>query len=570
MLILKYTMYETIWIYRPPEKNARVLSREIGQSIEFSQILINRGITTADSAHRFLYGTLDDLLDPFLMTGMREAVDRLLQAIDQKEKVIIFGDYDVDGILSVVILSKALASFGVDVSYFIPDRLKKGYGIKEEYLEIVLERKASLVISVDCGMRAVAFASRAKEKGIDVIITDHHQPGSELPDALAVLNPVLSSANYPDKQLAGVGVVFKLIQGLFQKKGKEALLPHYLKLVSIATISDVAGLRGENRLFVKFGLKGLEEAVNPGLVSLLESCGLHDRPVTVGDVGFRMGPRINAAGRLGMTDLAIQLFFVRSREEANNLAKKLNKLNSKRQKIEEGINRQAIDQIKRNSLDQKYRFLILGSEEWHRGVIGIVASKIKDAFYRPVILFAYENGKAFGSGRSIPEFSLIDCLSESKDYLVNYGGHTLAIGCELSLDKMSAFKEAVNSYALSRLTDDVLKRRIKIDSKIDFNNINFSFLNVFSLLSPFGVGNPKPIFVTEAVQVVAEPKKLQGKHCKLLVRQNGKYFEALAWGRGDWADTIQKGDVINLCYSLQFSEYLGEEQLNLNLIDIKK
>jgi len=477
-------MYETIWIFKPPEKNARILSREIGQSIEFSQILINRGITTADSAHRFLYGTLDDLLDPFLMTGMREAVDRLLQAIDRKEKVIIFGDYDVDGILSVVILSKALASFGVDVSYFIPERLKKGYGIKDEYLEVVLGRKASLVISVDCGMRAVAFAAHAKEKGIDVIITDHHQPGSELPDALAILNPVLSSANYPDKRLAGIGVVFKLIQGLFQKKGKEAQLPHYLKLVSIATISDVMGLRGENRLFVKFGLKGLEEAVNPGLVSLLESCGLHDRPVTVGDVGFRMGPRINAAGRLGMTDLAIQLFFVRSREEANDLAKKLNKLNSKRQKIEEAINRQAMDQIKRNSLDQKYRFLILGSEEWHRGVIGIVASKIKDAFYRPVILFAYEKGKAFGSGRSIPEFSLIDCLSESKEYLVNYGGHTLAIGCEVSLDKMSAFKETINSYAISRLTDDVLKRKIKIDSKLDFNNINFSFLP-FSL-SKFG------------------------------------------------------------------------------------
>jgi len=563
-------MNETVWIYKSPGENAEILSREIGESIEFSQILINRGISTAASAQNFLYGSLDDLLDPFLMTGMQLAVERILQAVDRKEKIIIFGDYDVDGILSVVALSKALASFGVDVSYFIPERLKNGYGIKEEYLEVVLERGATLVISVDCGMRAVAFASRAKAKGIDFIITDHHQPGSEIPDALAVLNPVLNSANYPDKKLAGIGVVFKLIQGLFRKKGKEAMLPHYLKLVSIATISDVAELRGENRLFVKFGLKGLEEAVNPGLVALLEACGLHGRAVTVGDVGFRMGPRINAAGRLGMADMAIQLFSVPSREEAKDLAKKLDKLNSKRQKIEARIHQQAMDQIKNKSLDQKYRFLILGSEEWHRGVIGIVASKLKEAFFRPVIMFSYENGRAYGSGRSIPNFSLIDCLNESKEHLVNYGGHTLAIGCELVLEKMNDFKDSINSYAHSHLKDEILRKKIKIDAKIDFDHINLSFLEAFSLLSPFGVGNPRPVFVTENVLVMAQPQKLKGKHCKLLVSQNKKYFEALAWGRGDLADTLQKGDKVNLCYSLQFSEYLGEDQLNLNLIDIKK
>ena len=563
-------MNETVWIYKSPGESAKNLSMEIEQSIEFSQILINRGISTADSARKFLYGSLDDLLDPFLMTGMQEAVQRIFQAIDKKEKIIMFGDYDVDGILSVVALSKALGSFGVEVSYFIPERLKNGYGIKEEYLEVVLERGASLVISVDCGMRAVAFASLAKTKGIDVIITDDHQPGSEIPDALAVLNPVLESANYPDKRLAGIGVVFKLIQGIFQIKGKEALLPHYLKLVSMATIADVVELRGENRLFVKFGLKGLEEAVNPGLVALLEACGLHGRPVTVGDVGFRVGPRINAAGRLGMTDLAIQLFSAPSREEAKDLVKKLDKLNSKRQKIEARIYQQAMDQIKSNSLDQKYRFLILGSEEWHRGVIGIVASKLKEAFYRPVIMFAYDNGRAYGSGRSIPNFSLIDCLNESKEHLVNYGGHTLAIGCELVLDKMNGFKDSVNSYAHSHLTDETLRKKIKVDAKIDFDNIDPSFLDAFSLLSPFGVGNPRPVFVTEKVQVMAQPKKLQGKHCKLLVSQNKKYFEALAWGRGDLADTLQKGDMINLCYSLQFSQYMGEDQLNLNLIDIKK
>lgn len=562
-------MTDSNWIYTTPGDNAKNLSREMGLPATFSQILVNRGILTAESAQTFLHGTLDNLLDPFQMNGMRESVDRLRQAVEKKEKVLIFGDYDVDGILSVVALTRALESIGLEVSYFIPERLKKGYGIKEEYLDVVLERGATLVLSVDCGMRAVDFTRLAKSKGVDFIITDHHQPGPKIPEALAVLNPVLESSGYPEKRLAGIGVVFKLIQALFITLGKESILPHYLKLVSIGTISDVAELRGENRLIVKYGLKGLENVTNPGLSSLLGACGLKKREINVGDVGFRVGPRINAAGRLGMTDLAVNLFFVQSDEEASDLVKQLDKMNAMRQKIEARIYEQALNSINQGRLNQKYSLLVLGCSEWHRGVIGIVASKLKDYFYRPVLLFAYEDGKAFGSGRSIPAFSLIDCLESNRTHFVNFGGHTHAVGCELLRDNMDAFKSGVNLYTQSLLSGDVLTRKIKIDVRLDFKEINNSFIDHLSLLAPFGVGNPKPILLTENAEVAAPPKKLKGKHSKFLVRKDGQFFEALCWGRADWADKVSQGDLINMAYTLQFNEYLGKRQLNLNIVDIK-
>jgi single-stranded-DNA-specific exonuclease len=562
-------MIETIWMLAPYREEAKILSAELGIPSEIAQILVNRNLCDAEAANKFLFGNLDGLHDPYLMRGMKEAVERTRQAISQREKILIFGDYDADGILSVVILSKALESLGAEVDYFIPDRLKEGYGIKEEYIDIVLERKASLVISVDCGIKATRFAKRAKEAGVDIIITDHHLPGNVLPRAKAILNPVLEDSGYPDKSLAGIGVAFKLVQALFEKEGKSSSLPHYMKLVSIGTIADVVELKGENRLFVKFGLKGLERVANTGLSSLMEFCGLSGKKVSAGDVGYRIGPRINAAGRMGMTDLAVKLFFTDSLPESLELVGHLDKLNSERQKTQEKIYEQALRKIRKRTLDKRYKFLILGCEGWHRGVIGIVASKLKDHFHRPVLIFVYEDGKAYGSGRSINEFPLIACLDECKDLFLNYGGHSMAVGCVLAQENLGLFKKAANAYVDSRITDDHLKRKIYIDSNIDFSDISSSFIENFSLLSPFGVGNPKPVFLTEKVEVVRDPLKIQGKHAKLLVRQKGRIFEALGWGRGEWAQSVQKGDKIDLAYSFQFSEYMGEEKLSLSLEDIK-
>ncbi|MDH4217407.1 MAG: single-stranded-DNA-specific exonuclease RecJ [Candidatus Aminicenantes bacterium] len=562
-------MSHTIWILDPVSERAKRLSLDLGVPVEIAQILINRGIERADEAYRFLHGTLSDLYDPFLMDGMREAVNRIRKAITQKERILIFGDYDVDGILSVVSLSKALQSLGGNVDFFIPDRLKEGYGLKEKYIDLVIQKQANLVISVDCGIKALAFVDKAKRRGIDVIITDHHQPGPTLPAALAVLNPALPDSGYPYKHLAGIGVVFKLIQALFDVESKSSLLPHYLKLVSMGTIADIVELKDENRIFVKFGLKGLEDVVNIGLKSLMDTCGISGRRVSAGDVGFRIGPRINAAGRMGITDLAVRLFFSDSLQEAEEIVRRLDKLNSKRQRVEEKVFNQAKDRVTRRFLDKRYKLLLLGCEEWHRGVIGIVASKIKDVYYRPVILFAYEDGKAYGSGRSIQEFSLIDCLDKHKKLFLNYGGHTMAVGCELVHKNMKPFKEAINVFVASRITKNHLKRKLHIDAKLNFGDIDFSLIEILSLLSPFGLGNPKPLFLTERAEVAGQPRKIQGKHSRFLVKKDGRVFEALGWRRGEWADQVKTGDRVDLVYTLQVSEYLGEEKLNLSLEDMR-
>jgi single-stranded-DNA-specific exonuclease len=342
-----------------------------------------------------------------------------------------------------------------------------------------------------------------------------------------------------------------------------------MKLVSIGTISDIAELKGENRLFVKFGLRELEDVSNVGLKSLIEICGLKGKRISGSDVGFRIGPRINAAGRMGMTELAVRLFFSTSLEESTAIVRRLDELNSKRQRTEETIYTQAFDRVKKNALDQNYKILILGCEEWHRGIIGIVASRLKDDFCRPVILFSYDDGKAYGSGRSITEFSLIDCLEECRSLFLTYGGHPLAVGCSLERTRLSAFKEAANAVAHSRIADEQMTRKVRIDTRLEFQEITASFLEYFSLLQPFGAGNPQPVFLAEGADVVGPPQNLQGRHAKFLLRQGGRTFEALGWDRGDWAESVRKGDRVNIAYSLQFSTYLGEEKLYLSLESLR-
>lgn len=563
-------MNETSWVLTAAREEAKIISDSLGVQPEIAQVLVNRNVCTVEDARKFLFGTMDDLYHPELMKGMKEAVERIRRAVSRQEKILIFGDYDVDGVLSVVVLTKALRSLGADVDYFIPERLKDGYGLKEEHISVVLKRGARLVISVDCGTKATRFARRAKESGVDLIITDHHLPGDHLPEALAILNPILSESGYPDRSLAGIGVVFKLIQALFEGKTGSASLPHYLKLVAIGTIADVSELRGENRVFVKLGLEGLQDVSNKGLMSLMGLCGLAGKRVSAGDVGFRIGPRINAAGRMGAADLAVQLFFADSSQESLQLARHLDELNSTRQKTQDRIYEQALKKIRDRGLDRRYKFLVLGCEEWHRGVIGIVASKIKDFFHRPALLFSYEDTQAYGSGRSISEFSMINCLDEAKGLLLEYGGHTMAVGCTLARENVPRFKDEVNKFAESRLTEEHLRRRLFIDSRINFTEISPSFLRNYYLLSPFGVGNPKPVFMTEDVEVIDRPQKIKDKHCKLLVRQKERIFEALGWERGDWAQSLDKGDTIDIVYSFQFSEYMGQETLSLSVEDIRK
>ncbi|MBM3284432.1 MAG: single-stranded-DNA-specific exonuclease RecJ [Candidatus Aminicenantes bacterium] len=562
-------MDETIWQLVPPGEQAERLAREMGIPVPIARILENRGIRHPEEATDFLHGSLGDLPEPSLMKDMDRAVKRIHEAIGRREKILIFGDYDADGVLSVVMLLTALRSLGAEVDYYIPDRLREGYGIKEEHMRTVLERKASLVISVDCGIKAIAFARKARREGVDVIITDHHRPGEALPDVTALLNPVLKDSGYPHKNLAGVGVVFKLLQALLTAAGKEAVLSHYVKLVAIGTIADVAELRGENRILVRQGLKGLGNISNRGLRRLMDSCGLNKKIISEGDVGFRIAPRINAAGRMETADLAVRLFFARTEEESAAFVRRLEDLNAARQSEEEKITGDAFRRIKEAGLVDRYKVLILGCEAWHRGVIGIVASKIKDAFYRPVVLFTYDGQRAFGSGRSISEFSLIECLDECREFFQDYGGHTLAAGCVLPAERVEPLKIKINALAQARLSDGDIRRKIWVDVRLDFSDITIPFLEHFFRLAPFGVGNPRPVFLTEEVEILDPPQVLQDRHLKLLVRQEDRTFEAMGWDKGGWVDKFSRGDRVRLVYALQVSPFLGEERINLSIEDVK-
>jgi single-stranded-DNA-specific exonuclease len=342
-----------------------------------------------------------------------------------------------------------------------------------------------------------------------------------------------------------------------------------MKLVSIGTVADVAELKGENRLFVKLGLKGLRDVANPGLRSLIEACGLRSRTISEGDLGFRLGPRINAAGRMGQTDLAVRLFFSEDPAETLALVQKLDDLNAQRQKTEERIYNEAKDRVETRGLDKKYKCLVLGSPDWHRGVIGIVASKLKDAFNRPVVLFHYEDGKAHGSGRSISEVPLIDLLEDCKEHFLSYGGHRLAVGCTLPTAGLAAFRAALNPLADARISEDNLKKKIKIDGPLALADIDERFMGVFALLVPFGVGNPKPLFMADNVEVISDPQVLKGKHLKFLARQDGRVLEALGWDKADWRHLIRRGSRVSLAFSLMTSEYLGERKVNLSLEDLR-
>ncbi|HOW86157.1 MAG TPA: single-stranded-DNA-specific exonuclease RecJ [Candidatus Aminicenantes bacterium] len=562
-------MNSAVWVVHPPSAEADRLAQALDIPPAIARVLVNRRIATEEAAREFLFGDLQKLHDPYLMRGMDRAVARIGEAVDRGEKILIFGDYDVDGVLSTVMLKKALTTLGADVDYFIPERLTDGYGIKDEHVRIPVERGARLVISVDCGIKSDGFVARAREQGIDVIITDHHRPGETLPDAVAVLDPILPDSGYPDPGLAGVGVAFKLIQALLAKAGRQAGLPHYMKLVSIGTVADVAELKGENRLFVKQGLKGLRDVSNTGLRLLIEASGLGRRAISEGDLGFRIGPRINAAGRMGMTDLAVKLFFSEDPAEALALVQKLDELNSRRQKTEEKIFVEAAGRIEERGLDRKYKCLVLGDPDWHRGVIGIVASKLKDRFHRPVILFHYENGKAHGSGRSISEVPLIDLLEKCRSHFSSYGGHRLAVGCTLPTADMAAFKAALNPLADAAIPEDSLKKKLKIDAPLDFSAVDERFMAAYALLVPFGVGNPRPLFMADDVEVAGDPQVLKGKHLKFLGRQNGRVLEVLGWDKAEYRHVLKRGDRVSLAFTLMTSEYLGVPKTNLSIEDLK-
>ena len=545
------------------------LARELRVSEIIATLLANRGITEPETAHRFLNPSIRDLHDPFKMADMREAVARVFQAIERKEKILIYGDYDVDGTTSTVILKKALSILGADVSYYIPERLKDGYGLRDDAMEMARDNGFSLVISVDTGIRAQQVVEHARSLGLDIIITDHHLPEAGLPRANAVLNPKRPDCQYPNKNLAGCGVAFKLAQALLAEAGQERLVESFIKIAAIGTIADIVPLVGENRIIAKYGLEGLRQPNNHGLRALLEVAGIAGKSVSCFDVGFRIGPRINAVGRMAGASAAVDLFDAPDLETAMRLALSMNEQNLARQKAEADILAQVMAEIDRDETVGDSHIAVIAGEGWHRGVIGIVASKVVEHLHRPAIIISIEDGIGHGSGRSIRSFHLLDGLESCAELFERFGGHSHAAGLAVRADRIDELRRRLNEHARKVLTDEDLIPIVETDYHLPLRLASYETIEEITRLEPFGPGNPQPVFETHGAQVVQAPRVLKEKHLKFRVQQASRWLDCVWWGAGERASDIFPGDRVSLAFTLSENTYNNNTQVQLTLKDLK-
>ena len=556
------------------EAGALKLAQDLGVSPTIARLLTIRGMSDADSASRFLKPSLDHLLDPMGLADMDRAVDRLLRAIANGERIAVHGDYDVDGITSTVILRRALELLGGQVTHFIPERLRDGYGLQPAALERLHAEGVHVVVSVDCGIRGAEAALRARELGLDLIITDHHEPDTSLPQAHAVVNPKRHDCSYGDKHLAGVGVALKLVQALCVRSGKANWLPAFVKIAAIGTLADVVPLVGENRVIAKLGLQMLSRGPHKvGLRALLEVAGLTGKQIDSYHISFMMAPRINAAGRMSTPDIATRLLLAIDEgmaDEAKALAGQLEEENNRRRAEEQDIVAKARKVIETDPEVGARSILVVAGEGWHRGVIGIVASKIVDAFYRPTIVLSIEDGVAHGSCRSIPGFDMLAALESVAPMMLRFGGHKQAAGLQIEASRIKEFRLAINAWGDERLGPDDLRPRLWLDGALTFAGISTQVAEELGQLAPFGPGNPKPIFQTSGVQIVDGPRKLKDRHLKMAFRQDRRVFRAIAWNAAEREALLtEKKDSVDLAFSLEENEFQGEKFLEMRVEDFR-
>ena len=545
------------------------LSRALGIGIPAATVLHGRGYHDAAAARRFLCPSLDDLHDPLGLRGMDCAVERLTRAIGNHEKILIYGDYDVDGTTSVVILKRAIELAGGAAGFFVPDRLKDGYGMRPEVVETAAARGVSLIISVDTGIRAAEVVRRARELAIDVIITDHHLPEAELPPALAVLNPNRPDCGYPEKNLCGVGVAFKLVQALLGRLGWPAaklsrVIESFLKLVAIGTVADVVPLTGENRIIVKHGLNGLRDVRNPGLRALLELAGFTGGAVpSATQVAFRIAPRMNAAGRMASANDVIEMLLTSDVLRARALAEQLHVLNVERQKTEAEIIETILEECARAPVDDAQPALVFCAPNWHRGVLGIVASRLVERFHRPVFVLSEDPGAglAQGSGRSIPQFHLLEALESMPDLFAKFGGHSHAAGLTLAAVNVDVFRRRFQSYASARLTPEDFLPLTRIDGMIALRDISEKTVSEISALAPFGCGHPVPVFAALNVEVAGRPVSWKEKHLRVPLRQSGRLLWLKAWNFADRVAELAPGARVDAALTLEEDSYAAANGL---------
>jgi single-stranded-DNA-specific exonuclease len=546
-----------------------------------ARLLVARGVETAEAATRFLDPKLDHLHSPYLMKGMREAVARIQRAIAASERVLIYGDYDVDGTTAIVILKRAIEILGGTAEFHVPHRIRDGYGMKDDVIERAAADGVRLVISVDTGIRAFAAAEAARRVGLDLIVTDHHLPeGGQLPHALAVLNPNQPDCEYPCKSLCGAGIAFNIAQALLEARdeadARRRLLPSFLKMAAIATIADAVPLVGENRVIAKLGLAGLRDPRNPGLRALMTVAQLADkqRQLSASDVAFRIAPRINAAGRMDVAQTVIELFEARDDEKARDLATKLNQLNSDRQQSE----LQIVQTLEARLTEPQFadaRCIVLDGEGWHRGVIGIAATRVVERTYRPALVINRENGEGYGSGRSIRAFHLLAALESCHELFTRFGGHSHAVGFSLPSDRIAELRTRLDAYARERLTPEDLIPVLEAEAEIELGGITPELIQTVQRMEPFGVGNREPIFITRQLRVLLPPKILKEKHIKLRVQQiNGKAmrFDAMAWRMAERisAEGILANDSIDLAFTLDENTHPEFGGIELRICDFRR
>ena len=561
------------WTIKKHDRAAvKMLANELRISPVAAALLISRGYETEEKAQKFLNPSLADLHEPNLLKGMKQAVERILKAVEAGEKILIWGDYDVDGTTGTVVLRKALEILGAKTGFHIPHRFTEGYGVNIPALEKAKERGYTLVVSVDCGIRSFEPIAWAKENGIDFIVTDHHlsDETKENPDAFAVVNPNQPGCEYPDKNLAGVGVAFKLAHALLREKGKENLVKGFLKVVAIGTIADVMKLTGENRAIVSLGLKDLPRAHNYGLKALMEVADCTGS-MTSYDIGFRIAPRINAAGRMDAARRIVELFETTDFDEARTLAEMLNSRNRERQKVQTEITELAM----LSTLDSQFstkNFIVVAGEGWHRGVIGLAASKIAEKFYRPTIVLSIEDGIAHGSARSIAGYHLLNGLDSCAELFEQYGGHAAAAGMKIKQENIEHLQERLNSHATENLSADDLIPELKIDAVVSSQTLNLDLVQELKQFEPFGMGNAKPRFVTKDLTLINEPYVMKEKHLKLKLADNeGKQFEAVWWDGVDKSkkQTLKPKSRIELAYTPEANNWNGNTRLQLVIEDLR-
>ena len=568
-------MKSLLWHHLPcDDGHAAALATALDVHPIIARLLCLRGLSNVDEAIRFLNPSLDHLHDPFRLADMDRAVDRIEQALARHERIAIHGDYDVDGITSTVILRRALEMLGGDVVHFIPERLRDGYGLQPAAIDRLHAERVGLIVSVDCGIRSSDAAARARELGVDLIVTDHHEPEGTLPAALAVINPKRTDCAYPDKHLAGVGVALKLVQALCQRAGKGKWLPAFIKVAAIGTLADVVPLVGENRVIARLGLASLSRGPHTiGLRSLLDASGLSGKTIDSYQVAFMLAPRVNAAGRMSTPDIATRLLLATDEamgEEARALAQQLNDENLRRQQEEADLVGQARKAIETDPAIGSHNVLVVGGDGWHRGVIGIAASKLVDTFHKPAIVLSVDGDVAHGSCRSIPDFDMLAALEQCSDVFLRFGGHKQAAGLTIEAARVPEFRARINAYADEVLEPDQLRPRLRIDGPLNLRAITPDFMRELDTMGPFGMSNPRPVFHAAGVEIVDGPRALKDRHLTMTFSQEGRRFRAIAWRAAERAEFLNQNRAgVNLAFSLEKNEYQGETYLELSVADVK-